>query len=186
MKRSTILTLLVIAFVLALFLTPLGYQSKVWLNQLVATTPNIIEAQNRDRIGNYDWTLKDANWDFFSFQKSKGNVVFINFWASWRLPCAAELKDIQKLYDTYGNQVDFYIITDEERPPVEEYMQIKGFTFPVTYLIIGEPAPFEILEPPASYLLDKDGAIVIREDDIADWDNSKIHDLLDELLKQEL
>ena len=112
-------------------------------------------------------------------------MVFINFWASWRLPCAAELAGIQDLYDTYGDQVDFYIITDEERPPVLEFMSAKKFDFPVTYLIIGERAPFEVLTAPGTYVIDKQGHIVIQEEGIADWDTNNIHDLLDELLAAE-
>ncbi|WP_299533006.1 TlpA disulfide reductase family protein [Ulvibacterium sp.] len=183
MKRSTILTLLVISLVLALFVTPLGYHSKVWLNQLFSGAPDIIPTSKRDKLKDYDWKLKDDQWDFFSFEKSKGNVVFINFWASWRLPCAAELKGIQQLYNVYGDKMDFYIITDEERPPVEEFMDVKGFTFPVTYLIIGERSPIQVLEPPASYVIDRDGYVVVKEDDITDWDTAAVHRLLDELLK---
>lgn len=182
MKRSTILTLLVIAMVLALFVTPLGYHGKVWLNQLFAGTPDIIPTSRRDKLVDYNWKLKDDQWDFFSFDKSRGNVIFINFWASWRLPCAAELKGIQKLYDAYGDKVDFYIITNEERPPVEEYMEVKGFTFPVTYLIIGGRSPIEVLEPPASYIIDRNGYIVVKEDDIKDWDTTSVYQLLDKLL----
>lgn len=184
MKRSTILTLLVIALVLALFVTPLGYHGKVWLNQLFSGTPDIIPTSGRDKLVDYNWKLKDAEWEFFSFDKSKGNVVFINFWASWRLPCAAELKSIQKLYNVYGDKVDFYIITNEERPPVEEFMEVKGFTFPVTYLIIGGRSPIEVLEPPASYIIDRNGYIVVKEDDIKDWDTTSVHQLLDELLNK--
>ncbi|MBT8235007.1 MAG: TlpA family protein disulfide reductase [Bacteroidia bacterium] len=184
-KKRTLLNILLFAFILSFFLTPLGYHSKVFLNQLFAGNPTLIAQENRIAISDYKWTLKDPQWEFFSFEKSKGKVVFINFWASWRLPCAAELAGIQDLYDAYSDRVDFYIITDEERPPVEAFMAEKKFHFPVTYLIIGERAPFEVLAPPASYLIDKQGHIVIQEEGIADWNNKKIHDLLDELLEEE-
>ena len=184
-KNKTLLNILLFAFILSFFLTPLGYHSKVLLNQLFAGNPTLITQENRMQIPDYQWTLKDPQWEFFSFEKSKGKVVFINFWASWRLPCAAELAGIQDLYDAYGDRVDFYIITDEERPPVQAFMAEKKFDFPVTYLIIDERAPFEVLSPPASYLIDKQGHIVIQEEGIADWNNKKIHKLLDELLEEE-
>mgnify|MGYP003658128850 FL=1 len=110
-------------------------------------------------------------------------MVFINFWASWKLPSEAEFKGIQKLYDEYGDLVDFYIITNEERQPVEEFMRLKNFTFPITYQIIGEPAPLDILEPPGSYIIDKNGYIVVKESDIADWDSKKVRELLNGLIK---
>ncbi|MBD0851086.1 TlpA family protein disulfide reductase [Maribacter arenosus] len=181
-KRKTVLNILLFAFVLSFFMTPLGHFSKVFLNRLFASSPNIIDEPSRQQMTSYDWQLKNADWDFFNLQKSRGKVLFINFWASWKLPSEAELKGIQELYEEYKGQVDFYIITNEERPPVEEFMQLKKFTFPVTYLIIGEPAPFEILDPPGTYIIDRNGYIVVKEDDISDWDRKKIKELLNDLV----
>lgn len=181
-KKKTLINVLLILFVLSFFLTPLGHYGKILLNRAFSFSPETVEDSNRKQLPDYNWKLKDANWDFFSFEESKGNVVFINFWASWRLPSEAELKSIQALYDKYKGKVDFYIITDEEREPVEEFMSKKDFYFPLTYLIIGEPAPFPIPKPPYSYLLDKEGYIVIEQDGIADWDTEKVHRTIDRLL----
>ena len=184
-KKKTLLSVLFFVFVLSFFFTPLGYHSKVFLNQSLAFSPPVIPETERIQIPDYQWTLKDPDWEFFSFERSKGKVVFINFWASWRLPCAAELASIQNFYNTYGDRVDFYIITDEEREPVLEYMAEKKFDFPVTYLIIGGRSPFEVLTPPASYLIDKQGRIVIAKEGIADWDNRKIYNTVEFLLEEE-
>lgn len=181
-RRKTVLNILLFAFVLSFFVTPLGHLGKIFLNRLFSTTPDIIEESSRQQLQSYHWKLKDPQWNFFNFEKSKGKVVFINFWASWRLPCEAELKGIQALYDDFGDQMDFYFITNEERTPVEEFMGKKKFTFPVTYLIIGEPTPLEVLDPPASYVIDKNGFVVVKTDDIAAWDNNKIRGLLKELI----
>lgn len=184
MTKKTIINVLLIAFVVSFFVTPVGYYGKVWLNRVLAQTPKIILPENRERIANYDWRLKNTEWNHFNFEKSKGNVVFINFWASWQLPCAAELQEIQEVYNIYKGRVDFYIITNEERPPVEEFMIKNKFTFPVTYLIIGGKSPLNVLEPPASYILSKKGDIVVKEEDIADWDNTTISNLLETLIKE--
>ncbi|WP_343488402.1 TlpA disulfide reductase family protein [Allomuricauda sp. d1] len=184
LTKKTVLNVLLILFVVSFFVTPLGHYGKVLLNRLFSFSPSIIEETAREQIADYDWKLKDDEWNFFSFEKSRGKVVLINFWASWKLPSEAELASIQKLYDRYKGQMDFYIITNEERPPVEEFMQKHEFTFPVTYLIIGEKAPFDILEPPASYLLDKKGNIVIKKEGISDWDTAEVQKLLDELIQE--
>ncbi len=183
-SRKTLLNILLIAFVVSFFVTPLGYYGKVWLNKIFSFSPSVTEVSDREKIADYNWKLKDEEWNFFNFKKSKGNVVFINLWASWRLPCVAELQSVQKLYDTYGDKIDFYIITDEERPPVEAFMEEHEFTFPVTYLIIGEKAAVDTEEPPRSYIIDKRGNIVVQKEGIADWNSSKVHQLLDELIKE--
>ena len=174
---------MIIAVVVSFFVTPLGYHGKILLNRIFSFGPDISTKTEASQIDNYNWQLKDEQWEFFSFERSRGEVIFINFWASWRLPCAAELKSIQNLYDRYGQSADFYIVTDEERPPVEEFMAENDFTFPITYLIIGEPAPFPIPEPPASYLIDREGYIRVSQQGIADWDNSKIYGLMEEMIE---
>ncbi|MCJ7468559.1 MAG: redoxin domain-containing protein [Maribacter sp.] len=183
--KKTALNLLIFAFVLSFFVTPLGTYGKVWLNRIFATAPSIIAVENRGKIPNYDWRLKDANWNLINFRKSEGKVVFINFWASWHVPSEAQLHDIQDLYDAYKDQVDFYIITNEEKAPVEKFMSHnRKFTFPITYRITDEPSPVSILDPPGVYILDKNGYIVVHQTAISDWDNEKISQLLDTLIAE--
>jgi hypothetical protein len=162
--KKTFLNILLIAFIVSFFVTPVGYYGKVLLNKIFSFSPDVTEVSDRERITDYNWRLKDANWNFFNFKKSKGNVVLINLWASWKLPCVAELASIQE--------------------PVEAFMKEHNFTFPVTYLIIGEKMPISDEVVPASYLLDKLGNIVIHKEGIADWDNSKVRAILDGLIKE--
>lgn len=184
MRRKTVFNIAMIALILSFFVTPLGDYSKVLLNKLFSFSPDVTKEINREQFTGYDWKLKDAEWKFFNFKRSKGKVVFINFWRSWIIPSHAELESIQKLYDAYKGRVDFYIITNEEREPVEIFMEEKGFTFPVTYSIEGDPMPVDGSNPPQSYLLDKDGSIVISKEGVADWDNDKVKDLIDKLLAE--
>jgi thiol-disulfide isomerase/thioredoxin len=182
-KKKTVLNIVIILFILSFFVTPLGHYGKIFLNQIFSFSPPIVEEASREKITDYSWRLKDAEWNFFNFEKSKGKVVFINFWASWRLPSEAELKSIQALYDDYKDKVDFYIITNENRPPVEEFMEKLKFNFPVTYLIIGDKSSVEAPEnPPHTYIIDKKGFIVVDKEGIADWDTNEVRILLDSLL----
>lgn len=183
-KRKTVLNVMLIALILSFFVTPLGDFSKELLNKWFATSPTIIKPENRGQISDYNWRLKDANWNYFSFEKSKGRVVFINFWASWNLPSRAQMDDIQKLYERYKDNVDFYVITDEERALPEEFMARKKYTFPITYQIIDERSPIALLKPPGSYILDKKGRIAVHQKAITDWDNDEVHNLLDQLTQE--
>jgi thiol-disulfide isomerase/thioredoxin len=184
MKKRTFINILIILVVLAFFVTPLGHYGKVTLNKVLSFSPKIIPENEREVLTDYHWKLKDENWAFFDFNQSKGKVVFVNFWASWRMPCEVELASVQKLYDEYQGKIDFYIITDELQEPVDEFMQKHEFDFPVTYLIIGEKAPFSVLEPPASYLIDKKGGIVVKKEGIAKWHGQKVQKTLDQLLAE--
>lgn len=183
-SKKTALNIVLILFILSFFVTPLGHYGKIFLNRILAFSPPVIEQSQRQTITDYDWKLKDGEWNIFNFEKSKGNVVFINLWASWRLPSEAELGSVQELYDRYKGKMDFYIITNENRPPVEAFMEEHGFTFPVTYLIIGEKMPIDAQKVPSSYLIDKSGHIVIHQKGIADWSNRKLYKVLDTLIEE--
>ncbi len=184
MKKNTFFSLLLFAAILSFFVTPLGDYSKLFLNRLFASSPTIIDSDSSNKINGYSWKLKDADWNFFNFEKSKGKVVFINFWASWHLPSRAQMKEVRELYDRYHDRVDFYIISNEEREPVEAYMAKNNYTFPITYQIIGEPSPIGLLEPPGCYVIDKDGMIRVHQTDISDWNNGAVDVLLEELLAE--
>ncbi len=183
-RKKTILNILLILFVLSFFVTPLGYESKVFLNRIFAFSPDIIPEQERETIEDYNWQLKDENWNFFNFNKSKGKVIFVNFWVSWKVPSVAELKSIEKLYHDYKDKVDFYIITNEEREPVEELMSKRGFNFTPTYLIIGEKMPFKEFKAPSTYIVNKYGEIVVKREGIANWNSKEVRKLLDELVNE--
>lgn len=182
-RKKTVLNIAVMALILSFFVTPLGDYSKVLLNKWFSFSPEVTKEINRGQITDYNWKLKDADWNFFNFNRSKGRVVFINFWRSWNIPSEAEVESIQKLYDDFKGRIDFYIITNEERAPVEKFMEDHGFTFPVTYSIVGDPMPVDGSKPPRSYLLDKEGRIVISREGVADWDNDKIYFLIESLLE---
>lgn len=184
LNKKTVLNVLLILFILSFFVTPLGYQGKLFLNQLFAQSPEIIPMEQREVLADYDWRLKDEEWEFFSFNRSKGKVAIVVFWASWKLPaCEAEIRGLQKLYDDYKGKVDFYAITNEERPPVKEFLEKANITLPITYLIIGDKSPLEIKEPPASYIINKMGEVVTEEEGISDWNSTDVRQLLDSLVQ---
>ncbi|WP_276391611.1 TlpA family protein disulfide reductase [Eudoraea chungangensis] len=182
-SKKTIWNLFIIVFVLSFFVTPIGFQAKVLLNQLFASEPDVLEPEEAYLISDFSWKLKNADGRPFNFRESKGEVIFVNFWASWRLPCVAELRSIQKMYKEYQGRMVFYLVTNEEREPVVEFMKKNDFNFPVTYLIIGEKAPFDIPEAPASYLIDRNGVIRIVQSGIADWDNQNTYQFINQLLE---
>lgn len=182
MKIKTAATLALIVLVLSFFLTPLGDLGKSWLMRLFASPPEIIAVENQERLSSYDWRLKNSDGEYFNFEISKEKVVFIEFWATWHTPSAAELWDIQKLYNDYSEKIDFYIITNEEQFPVDEFMEKTDYSFPITFRIVDEASPLEIPDPSGAYLIDKAGRIVVKSKGIKDWYNADVTQLLDSLI----
>ena len=45
-----------------------------------------------------DFTLVDRQGKTWTLSQLKGQVVFINFWATWCPPCREEMPSMQRLY----------------------------------------------------------------------------------------
>ena len=46
-----------------------------------------------------DFALRNADGQVVKLSDYRGKVVWVNFWATWCVPCKKELPDIQTLYD---------------------------------------------------------------------------------------
>lgn len=48
-----------------------------------------------------DFTLQDINGKIIKLSDYKGQVIILNFWATWCPPCLAEIPDFVKFYSAY-------------------------------------------------------------------------------------
>ena len=80
--------------------------------------------------------------------------------------------------------MDFYIVTNEERSSVEEFMSKNKYSFPITYRMVDEPSPLKIPDPSGAYLIDREGDIVIQTEEIQDWYNEEMIRHLDSLVSK--
>ncbi len=171
-----------IIFVLAIAVM-LYPPSREWFMRQIAFAPSVKDVENSEKLSSYDWNLKGLNTENINFKELDNKVVFVNFWATWCPPCRAELPMIQKLYADYKDNVAFVFVTNEDWGKVEVFFNKNGYDLPV-YNSIGIP-PNSFTETnsiPASYLIDKNGNILISKTGSADWNSSKIRNLLDELI----
>lgn len=181
MKKRTILNLLLFAFIASFFVTNLGYESKILLQRLLASSVEILPKDKQYSI-DPDWTLKDRDNKQFSFTHSNGKVKFVYFFSSWRAMSIADLIGVQKLYNKYHQKVDFYIITNELPEPVEQKQQDRKFTFKVTYLIQEVKMPFDPEKIPSGYIIDQNNKVVAQGFGNTRWNSDKVHECIDHLL----
>ena len=158
---------------------------QVFLQRMISMAPSVMAEEKRERLANYTWELITLDGDRVHFSKEEGNVVFVNFWATWCPPCVAELPSLQKLYDTYGNEVSFYFVTMEDPDIIRQFFRKKGYNLPV---FIEEQRPPKVLQTqtlPTSYLISKQGEIIIKKTGIADWNHKKVWKIIDRLLARD-
>ena len=171
--------------VIALFLIPqTGMPIKVFFNRMIAFSPSEVDETERVVLKEYDWSLTTLNSEPINFSQSEGKVVVVNLWATWCPPCVAEMPSMQKLYDSYGDRVDFYFVTSEANEKPLKFIQKNGYNFPVYRESQATPEVLRSRSIPATYIISKDGTIVIDEKGVANWNSEKVHRVLDGLLAE--
>lgn len=97
----------------------------------------------------------------------KGQVVLLNFWATWCGPCLMELPALQRLYDKLRGK-GFAIVAvgvDDEIENLRDFKERYGLTFPIVVDRGGDAKlRYRISGLPESFLLDRKGTLVMLPD----------------------
>jgi len=98
-----------------------------------------------------------------SLNEAKGQVVYLDFWASWCGPCRKSFPWLNAMQAKYKNQ-GFKVISvnvDAERSLADEFLQALPAHFTVIYDPKGKVArQFKLKGMPSSYLINKQGEMV--------------------------
>ncbi len=158
-------------------------RTRVYFLRIMSFAPGVEATGERRNAGDFHWNLKGLNTADYSFEQARGRVVLVNFWATWCMPCVAEMPSLQALYDDYGDKVDFILVTTDSEEKTLKFLKENGYTLPVYHAINSAPDAFDTRTIPRTFLLDKKGDIVI-DAGRADWNTRKVRKLLDDLLAE--
>lgn len=109
-----------------------------------------------------DFTLKNLSGEDVTLSKLQGQVVLVNFWATWCAPCRAEMPAIQRRYDALKDQ-GFTVLAvddDEAQRDVAAFAEAYELTFPIL-LDPGESVVglYRVLAFPTTFIVDRQGTI---------------------------
>ena len=118
-----------------------------------------------------------------------GKVIVVNFWATWCVPCKAEMPEITRVYAMYHDRgVEFLGAAYEERsgrPKVQQFMKQYEMQFPV-WLEVSEGAMklFGVGPAgPATIILDSQHRIAARIP--GPTDQAQLQELIDRVLSED-
>jgi thiol-disulfide isomerase/thioredoxin len=123
----------------------------------------------------------------------RGQVVFINFWATWCPPCIAELPSIERLAEDASLRegasgsapIAFMLVSlDEDRAAVEAFVRRKEITLPVYMLRMKDREPMDVSRIPSTYVVSADGRIAYSRGGLANYDTRRFKAFMKELAKQ--
>ncbi len=129
-------------------------------------------------MADYTWQLTALDGRAVSFSEFQDKVVFLNVWATWCGPCRAEMPAIQRLHDAVSaDGIALVLVSDEDADTVQQFVEKGGYTFPV-FLSRTLPGVFESDVIPATYVLNRQGRVVLSHTGAAAWDSAACQSFL--------
>ena len=107
------------------------------------------------------FTAEMADGSTINIEDLQGKPAFVNFWATWCGYCVSEMPDLQKLYEEYGDDVQFIMIDCEETTDeVNAFISDNPYTFPYAYDTDGSIADLYPTQGiPLTAVIGKDGTV---------------------------
>jgi peroxiredoxin len=134
----------------------------------------------------FDFTLPDLHGNTIRLADFRGQVVLVNFWATWCYPCRTEMPSMQAVYQEYRPRGFMILAISSDvhgSAAVMPFVQASTLTFPVLLdpqNVVG--TRLQVQGIPMSYLLDKQGRIAGMELGAKNWHSAKMRQLIDQLL----
>lgn len=176
--------LLLLALIIILIVPATRTPLMVEINRLFAFDPSEIPEEERQMLRDYSWDLYTPEGEKINFTGEKGEVVIVNFWATWCPPCIAEMPSFEKLFLDYKDRISFYFVTSEEPETIQKFISENDYSFPVVRPGSMPPVQLQSKILPTTYVLSREGEIVVAKKGSADWNSEDFRTLLDELLLQ--
>lgn len=109
-----------------------------------------------------EFTLKSDSGKNLKLNDYRGQVVLINFWATWCSPCRQEIPHLNRLHERY-HKAGFALLginIDDQPRVAREMMQKLSVAFPVLFDTDKRVSRlYDVGAMPSSLLIDRDGRI---------------------------
>ncbi len=119
----------------------------------------------------------------------RGQVVLLNVWATWCLPCRVEMPSIEKLHEAYAPKGLKIVAVSIDDPGTD--IQIREFvkSFGLTFQILHDPKNvisevYQVGGYPETFVIGRDGVIRKKVMEATDWNSPENRALIERLLAE--
>ena len=136
---------------------------------------------------NFSLSLVSGTGENVSLDDLKGKVVFLNFWATWCPPCRDEMPSMESLYRRFKDKGLEILAVNlrEEEALVTAFMRDYNLSFPALLDSNGRTgSAYGIQVIPTSFIIDREGNIILRLIGSIDWNTPEIQRAMEMLLNQ--
>ncbi len=122
-----------------------------------------------------DFSLKTQSGNI-TLKELQGKIVYLDFWASWCVPCRKSFPWMNEMHDRYKDKGLVIVAVNLDKDPelVAKFLSDYPAKFKIAYDPSGKSAEaYKVLGMPSSYIIDRKGNIIethigFREKDKAD------------------
>jgi peroxiredoxin len=113
-----------------------------------------------------DFDLKTIDGETMRLSDLKGNVVFINLWATWCPPCRAEMPEMVRYYNEHSSEkieiLAVNLTDSDSEKEVKQFADDYKINFPILLDTEGKVGDlYKTVSIPTTFIVDKKG--IIRE-----------------------
>lgn len=117
----------------------------------------------------------------------QGSVVYVDFWASWCVPCRRSFPWLTGLLRKYGDR-GFQIVginLDRDRAAAARFLKDTNASLPVVYDPAGRLAKlYDLQVMPTSFLYGRDGTLRLRKEGFDPAEAESVENLIRDLLEE--
>ena len=131
------------------------------------------------------FTLPTLDGTQVSLQSHRGKVVFLNFWATWCIPCREEMPAMEQLHQTFRSQGLTILAVNLKESPEQVKAFMDQYHLSFTVLLDHDGSVFRdytVMGLPTTYLISREGMLLARGVGGRDWTKAEGKDLIRALL----
>ena len=134
-----------------------------------------------------DFSIPNLQGKQVDIRDHRGQVILLNFWATWCPNCRQEGPSLQKLYNQYQSRgLIFYRISSKEKPEtIKQFLEKESLNVPVLIDQTGQTDRlFGVWVHPTTYLINRQALVCYRTAGTYDWTTLQATSIIDQLLKE--
>ena len=172
---------LIFAVAVVVVLTFLGFSGRFFHREEQATVREDYFKKLRIEVPGKETTtpefaLEDVSGKLIRLRNFRGKVVFLNFWATWCVPCRQEMPAMEKLHREFRDRGLEIVAVNfrEEKDEIQKFLQELGLTFTVLLDKDGKVSEqYGVWSLPLSYVINRKHEFVGKALGSREWDSKE-------------